>query len=216
MTIRDLEFSKAERERLQGELNALGKKREKLNEASDALADAERARDEFENSEASSVTSWASSGCSGVRPAPNVERHAALTSKVKASQRAFANAEPALEAIDAAAIEIREKLHSNRQDIEAAAAKQIAADFDALGVRARKLRGELAEIETELAGGLAYFAGEADRFYSNFHRRNPALDLPVNAAIAALPALEPGESQPMVGREAIAKHRDTFEQLQAG
>jgi len=212
---KELQFFKAERERLQGELNALGKKREKLNEASDALADAERARDEFENSEASSVTAWASSGCSGVRPAPNVERHAALTSKVLAARRAFANAEPALEAIDAAASEIQDKLHSNRRDIETAACSKTATDFEALGACARKLRAELAEIEKQLAGGRAYFEGLADHHYATFHKRNAAFDVPVKSAEAGLPRLEPGESQPLASREEIANHRTAFEQMQA-
>jgi hypothetical protein len=64
---KELQFFKAKRERLRGELTALAARREKLSEAGIALAAAEKARDEFEASESTSVTAWASSGCSGPR-----------------------------------------------------------------------------------------------------------------------------------------------------
>ncbi len=211
---KELEFAKAERERLRGELAVLAKKHEKLSEASVALATAERARDEFENSEAGSVTVWASSGCSGVRPVPNVEKHAALTAAVTAARRAVDASEPAIAGIAAARADLRDKLDDIRKDIEAAAAKQVAEDFDALGVRAKKLRKELAEIEADLAAGFAYFAGLADHHYSSFGKRNIHFDVPVAAAVKALPVLEPGHSQPLSDREEIAKCHAVFAALQ--
>jgi hypothetical protein len=74
---RDLDHAKATRQKLRDELASLAKKREKLNEAGIALAAAEHARDEFEASESDTVSKWASAGCSGARPTPDAERHAA-------------------------------------------------------------------------------------------------------------------------------------------
>ena len=193
---------------------ALDLKRSKLSEADGALAKAEAALAALENQEVSAIAAWSSSDCSGTRPVPDVAKHAALSNSVFLARRAVESAAPAIAVIDAAKADLRDKLDDNRQDIETVACSKTAADFEALGACARKLRAELAEIERQLAGGRAYFEGLAEHHYATFHKRNAAFDIPVKSAEAGLPRLEPGESQPLASREEIAKHRDMFAALQ--
>jgi hypothetical protein len=215
MSSRELDHAKAERQLLRSELAKLASRREKLSEASVALAAAERARDAFEASESDAVSKWASAGCAGSRPIPDTERHVELTRAVTAARRAVESAAPAIGVIDAARSDLRDRLDDNRLDIEGAAAGKVASNFDELGTRAKKLREELAEIEKTLVAGFAVFSGMADRHYSSFGKRNVHFDVPVAAAVKALPALEPGQSQPLSDREEIAKCRAAFEALQS-
>jgi hypothetical protein len=209
---KELEFTKAQRDRLRGELAALAAKRTKLSDTSQ-LAAAERMRDEFEAAEADTVSKWAHAGCIGARPTPNAAKHAELTAAVSAARRSSASCGPALEALAASARDIRDRLDANRQDIANGAAHKMAEDYTAIGKRADVLRAELRELEARLEAGHFYWKNHADADYQTFKKRQPAFDAPHLAVSAALP-LDPGGQYAMPERAAIKIHADEFEELQ--
>jgi cysteinyl-tRNA synthetase len=209
---KELEFAKAERERLQGELSALAKKREKLSDTSQ-LAAAERMRDEFEAAEADTVSKWAHAGCIGARPIPDTAKHAELTAAVTAARRAIETIGPALEAIAASEQELQDRLGANRVAIAIAAAHKMAEDYTAIGKRADALRAELRKFEVQLEAGHFYWKNHADSHYQSHGKRQPAFDAPHLAVSAAHP-LEIGHQYPLPERAAIKAHADKFEELQ--
>jgi hypothetical protein len=211
---KELEFSKAERERLQGELAALAAKRTKLSDTSQ-LAGAEKALSDFNALEAAAITAWMDGGCVGQKPTPDIAKHGELEAKVSAAARAKANAGPALEAIAASEQDIRDRLEANRQDIANAAAHKMAAGYTELGKRAAALRTELRELEVQLEAAHFYWKNHADADYQTFRKRNPNFDAPHLAVTAALP-LDPGGQYAMPEREAIKAHADEYAALQEG
>jgi hypothetical protein len=209
---KELEFSKAERERLQSELNMLTAKRTKLSDTSQ-LAAAEKALSDFNALEAAAITAWMDGGCVGQKPTPDIAKHGELEAKVSAAARAKANAGPALEALAASARDILDQLGANRQDIANASAHVMAADYTAIGKRADVLLAELRELEARLEAGHAYWRNHADSHYQRHGMRQPAFDAPHLAVSAAHP-LEIGHQYPLPERAAIKAHADKFEELQ--
>jgi hypothetical protein len=210
----ELAVAKAERERLQGELNALAAKRTKLVNTSQ-LAAAEKALSDFDGMEAAAISTWMDGGCVGQRPTPDIAKHSELVAKISAVARAQANAEPALEGIAASEQDIRDRLEANRLAIANAAAHKMAAGYTELGKRADALRAELRELESRLEAAHAYWKNHADADYQTFKKRNPNFDAPHLAATAALPELAIGEQRGLPEREAIKIHADEFASLQA-
>jgi hypothetical protein len=196
--VKELEFAKAERERLRGELAALAAKRAKLSDTSQ-LADAEKALLDFNALEAANITAWMDGGCVGQKPTPDITKHGELEAKVSAAARAQANAGPALEAIAASEADIRDKLHQKQHDIAIAAAHKVAVGYTELGKRANALRAELRELEARLEAGHFYWKNHADSHYQTHGKRQPAFDAPHLAATAALPPLEIGGQYPLSG-----------------
>jgi hypothetical protein len=210
--VKELEFAKAERERLQGELNALDAKRAQLSEV-DALTTAEIAVTDFEALESAAVTAWVTGGCSGARPRPDTAKHAELMAAVTAARRSSARYGPALAALAASEQDLRDQLGANRVAIANAAAQKVAEDFTALGKRADVLRAELRGLEARLEAGHFYWKNGADSRYQSHGKRQPAFDAPHLAVSAALP-LDPGGQYAMPERAAIKIHADEFEELQ--
>jgi hypothetical protein len=210
----ELTVAKAERERLQGELNALAEKRTKLSDTSQ-LAAAERMRDEFEAAEADTVSKWAHAGCIGARPIPNTAKHAELTSAITTARRAIETIGPALAAIAASEQDLRDQLGANRLAIANEAAHKMAEDYTAIGKRADALRAELRGLEARLEAGHFYWKNHADADYQTFKKRNPNFDAPHLAVSAAHP-LEIGHQYPLPEREAIKAHADEYAALQEG
>jgi hypothetical protein len=167
---KELEFAKAERERLRSELAALAAKRAKLSEV-DALASAETALADFEAIESAAVTAWVTGGCGPVRPISDTAKHAELMTAVAAARRSSATCGPALEAMAASEADIRHQLHRNQQDIAIAAAHKMAAGYTELGKRADALRAELRELEARLEAGHFYWKNDADSHYQTHGKR---------------------------------------------
>jgi hypothetical protein len=187
---KELQFFKAERERLRSEVNALAASRAKLSEV-DALASAEKVLAEFESAESSAVTAWVTGGCGPARPVPDTAKHAELMTAVSAARRSSATCGPALEALAASEADIRDQVHRNQQEIANAAAHKMAEDYAVIGKRADGLRAELRKLEARLEAGHFYWKGHADSHYQTHGKRQPAFDAPHLAVTAALP-LDPG------------------------
>jgi hypothetical protein len=215
MSVRELEFAKVERQRLRGELASLESKRSKLSEASVALSAAEKALGAFEAAESSAITAWSAASCKGERPVPNAAKHTALSDAVFLARRHVESSAPAIAVLDFTANDLRNKLDENRLALADAAAKQMAADHDALTDRAREIRDELARIEWRLGGGHAFFRAAAEGIFGSTGKRNPALDAAANSAKAGL-IFDPVLGPEAADRAAVQAAGVAFEQLQAG
>jgi hypothetical protein len=218
----DLTAAKAERRRLRTELTAIAAKRTTAGEPVAALerAEGEAAKVAYD----AAVSQWLHGGSLGRRPQRDDVLNGHTSPELSAARRAAADVLPELERLAAEERGIREEFDVAHAEVIDLAAKQMGAEYAALGARAGELRQELDEIETHLVAGATYFGEISDFHYQRNHRHSPALAAPKQIAIEGLAWLTEEEVRagstagsvqlPMPDRAAIAVHRDRFEGLQ--
>jgi DNA repair exonuclease SbcCD ATPase subunit len=155
-----LEQLHADRAGLTGELTGLQASSARLRETANAEAAVLREIGEMGSAEIAAMTAWASAGCAGEQPAPDLKQRRALAEKLAAAQSAAAAAKGAGQDIDAKIVSINGELADLSRVIEKAALDAMQADFGGLSAQHLAATEALRKISAKLYGLCSYLANE--------------------------------------------------------
>jgi hypothetical protein len=175
-----------QRDALLAKVEEIHSSRAKLADLDVEVAGANEALRQFATGEAARMEQWSSHGCRGPRPIADFSTHEKLEHKCFEAEHNANVARSARNALDFREKELGCELHGITQSIKDAVAGRFAKQFEAAGIRANKLRDELAELDAELLAGRAFFVSLAEKFREDHKARNPAFDAVVHHAEAAM------------------------------
>jgi hypothetical protein len=160
--------------------------RAKLAEADLEVEAAKTAMDDFAAKYAATLDGWAASNCSGPRPIADYEAHKVLERRFLEARHCASLYEPAKNSLGIREKEIASELHEVGQSIKNAISEKFAGEYTASGVRAEKLRSELAELDERLLAARAFWSNLSEEFRAANGKRNPAYDAAAAKSEAAM------------------------------
>lgn len=155
-----LEQLHADRAGLTRELTGLQASSARLRETENAEAAVLREIGEMGSAEIAAMTAWASAGCAGEQPAPDLKQRRALAETLAAAQSAATAAKGAGQGIDHQIGDINRKLAGISQAIEKAALDAMQADFGGLSEQHLAATEALRKLSAKLYGLCSYLANE--------------------------------------------------------
>jgi hypothetical protein len=158
-----LEQLHADRAGLTSELAVLSASSTRLRETANAEAAVLREIGEMGTAEIAAITAWASAGCVGEQPAPDLKQRRALAEKLAAAQSAGAAAKGAGQDIDQKIARLNDQLRNIAGQIEKAALDVMHDDFRALNNQHLAATEALRKISAKLHGLCSYLSNEGRR-----------------------------------------------------
>jgi len=158
-----LERLHADRAGLTGELASLQASLARLRETANAEAAVLREIGEMGSAEIAAMTSWASGGCVGDGPAPDLKQRRTLAEKLAAAAAAATAAKAAGTEIDNQIGEINSRLRAISSQIEKAALDAMQADFSALNDQHLAATEAIRKLAAKMHGLCSYLSNEGRR-----------------------------------------------------
>ncbi len=148
---------------LAGELAALNTSSARLRETTNAEAAVLREIGEMGSAEIAAMTAWASAGCAGEQPAPDLTQRRALAEKLAAAAAAATSAKAAGTEIDNQISELNSRLRSISIQIEKAALDALQEDFSALNNQHLAAVEAIRKLAAKMHGLCSYLSNEGRR-----------------------------------------------------
>jgi hypothetical protein len=152
-----LERLHADRARVAGELAVLSASSARLRGTANAEAAVVREIGEMGNADIAAMTAWASAGCIGDPPAPDLKQRRAIAEKLAAVQAAAAAAKGAGQDIDYQIGQLNEELATLSRQIDAAALDAMQAEFMEIHGQHRIAVESLRTLTAKLTGLCSHF-----------------------------------------------------------
>jgi hypothetical protein len=190
-----LEQLHADRAGLTRELVGLQASSARLRETANAEATVLREIGEMGSSEIAAMTSWASGGCVGDAPAPDLKQRRALAEKLAAEQSAAAAAKGAGQDIDAKIVSINHELAGISQAIEKATLDAMQADFRGLNDQHLAATEAIRKLTAKLHGLCSYLSKEGRRRIERGEHETGKAYLSRAEALTGVKLPSPGVSQ---------------------
>jgi hypothetical protein len=190
-----LEQLHRDRAGLTSELAVLSASSARLRETANAEAAVLREIGDMGSAEIAAMTAWASAGCIGDPPAPDLKQRRALAEKLATTQSAAAAAKGAGADIDHQIGERNDRLRDIAAQIEKATLDAMQADFHGLNNQHLAATEALRKVSARMLGLCSYLANEGRRRADNGDQEAGKRYLARAEALNSIKLANPGVTQ---------------------
>jgi len=190
-----LEKLHADRAGLIGELAVLNASSARLRETANAEAAVLREIGEMGSAEIAAMTAWASGGCAGEQPVPDLKQRRALAEKLAAAQAAATAAKAAGTDIDNQIGELNNRLRTVAAQIEKASLDAMQGDFRSLNDQHLAATEVIRKITAKLHGLCSYLSNEGRRRIDRGEHEAGKAYLARAEALTSIKLASPGVTQ---------------------
>ena len=190
-----LEQLHADRAGLTRELTGLQASSARLRETANAVAAVSAEIGAMGSAEIAAMTAWASAGCVGEQPAPDLKLRRALGEKLAAAQSAAAAAVGAGQDIDAKIANINHELAGISQAIEKATLDAMQAEFRGLGDQHLAATEAIRKLTAKLHGLCSFLSNEGRRRIDRGEHEAGKAYLARAEALTSIKLASPGVTQ---------------------